>query len=69
MNRRAFLTGLAAAAVAPAIPAVAGPAGKFYFEITVNDTASLELEMARRVAEYWTRKVQAAFFVQCDYLR
>lgn len=64
MNRRAFLTGLVAAAAAPAIaPAVVGPAGKFYYEMIVSPVVDVDAqaEITRRVAEYWTRKLQSAF--------
>lgn len=65
MNRRAFLTGLLAAAAAPALPAQAGPLNIEITAFGIPET-QLQWEIARRVAEHWQRQLQHAFVLQME---
>jgi hypothetical protein len=64
MNRRGFLTGLAAVAVAPALPAVASPMAAFM--ATPGERVHIGMHwncrcVADLIADHWSNRLHGAF--------
>lgn len=64
LNRRAFLSGLLAAAAVPAIVQVMPSPAQWVFQ--GSDDGVVFHDISSRIAEYWSRRVQENFMISLE---